>query len=79
MRYDKTREKMEESFMTDDMVKNVKKKSICIRRQIQPTKNLKKTIQFALGDRLSRPKTSKNKKNYSKFALCRSHQLELIQ
>ena len=39
----KTREKMEESFMTDDMVKNVKKKSIYIRRQIQPTKNLKKT------------------------------------
>ena len=64
MRYDKNKEKIEESFMTDE------KKSIYIRRQIQPTKNLKKTIQFALGDRLSRPKTSKNKKTIQ-FALCR--------
>ena len=48
MRYDKTREKMEESFMTDDMVKNVKKKSICIRRQIQPTKNLKKNNSICI-------------------------------
>lgn len=42
-----SKEKIEESFMTNDMAKNVKKKSIYIRRQIQPTKNLKKT-QFNL-------------------------------
>ena len=37
MRYDKNKEKIEENFMRDE------KKSIYIRRQIQPTKNLKKT------------------------------------
>ena len=57
--WQKQGKKMEESFMTDDMVKNVKKNqftlgdkfsqpktskkhnSISIRRQTQPTKNLK--------------------------------------
>ena len=43
----KTREKMEESFMTDDMVENVKKN------------------QFTLGDKFSRPKTSKKHNSIS--------------
>ena len=41
--------------MTGDMVKNVKK------NQFTP-RTSKNQIQFALGDKLIRPKTSKNKK-----------------
>ena len=54
--------------MTDDMVKNVNS------ADQKPQKN---TIQFPLGDRLSRPKTSKNKNIYIQFALCRYIKLHL--
>lgn len=46
MRYDKTREKMEESFMTDDMVKNVKKNQFALEDKFSRPKTSKK--QFNL-------------------------------